>query len=411
MVVILGLSSRPQSGFVSDLYFEYTKALSGLYDENLGLIFEYEKISEYSETIKKHGIAILIVLTGGTRGLIINISKISKYVVIISHGKQNSLASALHALYILRKENKRKRKIVHLHMPPNKMGPDIVREHVDIFKKLADLENQRILLIGVDSEYVSGEKYDVDRLKDVFGISVDTISLSEFIDIYVHEQPDSSLLIKLQQRASRIPKNDLEKIAKIYATIRKTLGKRKFGGIRCFPIIMKTNVTPCIPVSELIDEGIIMACEADLSALVTMLFVELVTNRKSFMGNIEEIDGKKIIVAHCTIACSLVEKYKYVSHFETGYSLAIEGTLKGSDVTLVKISPDIGKIFLAKGKIVESGQISNEFCRTQAVIEAEQNLEKLLAGEFAHHIILVFGDYKDKISRIAKILGLDVICD
>ena len=78
-------------------------------------------------------------------------------------------------------------------------------------------------------------------------------------------------------------------------------------------------------------------------------------------------------------------------------------------MTLVKISPSFDKIFISKGRIIKGEPFSDEFCRTQAIVEVESSFDSFLSGEFSHHILLVYGDHKEILEKVARILGLDVV--
>ena len=406
-VAILGLASRAQSLRVVELYKSYMDSLRGVYDENYGLISKSKQLEKIMDSLAKYGIIIVVVATGGSRGNILKLGSLEKYLILISHNTQNSLASTLHAKYILKKRGNRK--VMHLHGSP----AIIKKEAISIIKAIKGVEalrNEKVLLVGVEQDYLKDEEYDLDSLENIFGLTVDTLSLDKFLEEYkskktIRELPKDLLRLK----RTKINEIDILNAVKLYEALRRLSRKHRGLGIRCFPILTKIKVTPCVAVAKLIDAGKIAACEADLSSLVTMLFVKAVTGNKSFMANVEDIVDNKMIVAHCTIAFSLTKTSILTTHFETGYGVAIQGKLERGEVTLVKISPDFKKILLMEGIIERGENFSDEFCRTQAIIQVQGEPERFLIGDFAHHIIMVYGRHKELLKKIAEMMGLDVV--
>ena len=173
---------------------------------------------------------------------------------------------------------------------------------------------------------------------------------------------------------------------------------------------MRTGVTPCLAISHSIDKGIIGACEADLGALVTMLLAFNITKQPVFMGNIEDLHNNQVTLAHCTVATRLVDDFQLLSHFETSKSVGIRGILKPEEkVTLVRLSNDFKKLFLATGEIVIGEAWSSEFCRTQFKIRLNRNAEILIDEPVSSHLILIRGDWSSEFEQVAKILGLRIV--
>ena len=405
MVAIIGLASRTQLAGSEKVYEFYLKNLRDVYDANIGIISRPEDLENKIDELSKHDLIIAVVLTGGTRKYLLRIANVGKYMVIMTHEKQNSLASGLHAVYILSK--KKRRGVIHIHAPPSRFSEDI-KKVILALKNIANYSGKEIILLGVEEKYLADEGYSIDDLSEILNIKVRTVPLEKIIDIHEKEAVEKYPQI-LESLRGKISKNDLDKLIRLHSTMKKLMGNSIGGGIRCFPLISKLGITPCIIVASFIDSGLPLACEADLPALITMLIIQAITGEKAFIANIEDVDKNTIVVAHCTVAPSLTSSYEFVSHFETGLPIAIEGKLFRREVTLVKISPDFTKIFVIEGKIEKSGKFSEEFCRTQAVIRTEKSFERFLKGDFAHHIVLVYGRHGELIKKVCEALGISVV--
>ncbi len=405
MVAILGVASRTQVSGVEEIYETYLERLKGAYDIDMGIISEMDILEHNLDEISKHSLVIVVVLTGGTRKYILRIAYATRYIVMITHTYQNSLASGLHAAYIISKT--KRRNLLHIHAPPERFS-EYDKDLILALRNIAEYYGKEVLLLGVDKVFLFYEEYNTSRLSQILGIKVKTIPLERFIELYNNET-EGEYFPMLKSLEGGLSNEVIGKITRLYTLTRKLMRGYVGGGIRCFPLIVSLGITPCTIVANLIDSGIPVACEADLPSLITMLLIQAITNQKSFIANVEDFDGKNIVIAHCTVAPSLTSDYRFIEHFETKLPIAIEGKLFMREVTLVKLSPDFTEIFIAEGKITRSGRFSDKFCRTQAIIETKADFSKFLSGAYAHHIVMTYGKHAEKIGRITKALGLRVV--
>lgn len=403
-IILLGLSSRLQKKSIENLYGEYRKYVKHV-DRDLGIIADIQLFRETVTDIEKT-LPIIIVLSGGTRGLIVEIISFVKRAIIITAPTQNALASTLHALYILGSMGINR--IVHTIGFPDKIDWELINKLIASWKRVATYFNKKVVLIGVDEDYLVREKYDINSLEKLFGIRVEIYPLEEFIRKLEDSLESKEVLNFIDAKEKEIEDNSAKKkIAKMYTAIRDIISDKLAGGIRCFPIITKAGVTPCIVVSMFIAENKILACEADLASLVTMLLAKAVSEYDPFMGNPEVIKDNELVLAHCTASHRLLLDVFLGSHFETGLPYAVQGKFRRGYVTVLKISPDFQKIFAVEGEIVRGENFSDEFCRNQLVIRLLDKLpNEFLEGVFAHHLIVIYGKNKDVIISLAKLLGL-----
>ncbi|MFW9835119.1 MAG: fucose isomerase, partial [Candidatus Thorarchaeota archaeon] len=105
------------------------------------------------------------------------------------------------------------------------------------------------------------------------------------------------------------------------------------------------------------------------------------------------------VFAHCTIPTKLTESYEITSHFETGLSIGIRGTLKHQDVTILKVfGDDLSQFWVSDGKIVEN-LVNETGCRTQIRVVLEEDVDYFLERSLANHHIIFPGKHAEKIRR------------
>lgn len=410
MAAIIGFSTRLQKESVEDAYEYIRQSLISVIKKDFGIISDERSLIESAKELKNYNVLIVVALTGGTKKLIVSIGRLGKPMVLISNDKQNALSSSLHALYILRGEN---RNILHIFGDIKLVPWDSIGRVILGLNELLSHPMRKIVLVGVSEGFLKEEKYDLKTLKDKFKLSVKTVPLRDFLRQVTKIKPDESAILKLSEMSKEFEDaNTCDRIAKIYAAVKQLMKESIAGGIRCFPIISEIGVTPCFVVSDMLDEGKILGCEADLAATISMLLAKYITKEIPFVANPITIEKtNRLILAHCTAATKLFSSDALLSrHFETGKGYAVEGSFKeNSIVTLLKINPEFSKLLLVRGRILTGRRFSDEFCRNQIVVEIDKEPRELFLGEFAHHVIVVYGDYTTELRYAAKLLGLDLV--
>ncbi|MCR8433471.1 MAG: hypothetical protein QXH55_02250 [Candidatus Korarchaeota archaeon] len=410
MVAIIGLATRLQIDSVENQYEYIKQNLADSYDEDFGILTNEASLRKLITRLKNHNIIISVVLTGGTKKLIVNLGKLRKPMILVSNDKQNALSSSLHALYILRDHNK---KILHIQGDLKTVPWNSVRKVISGINGLLSNPARNIVLIGVSSNFLEEEKYNLHSLKDKFGLSVKTVSLRKFLKQLTKAEPDEGAISKMLKILEKTKTDDIcEKIAKIHAVSKLLMKGSIAGGIRCFPIISKVGVTPCFVVSDFLDEGKIFGCEADLAAIISMLLAKYITGEIPFVANPITLEKTgRLTLAHCTAATKLFSSdAKLSEHFESKKGYAVEGSFReNSTITLLKVDPGFSKLLLIRGQILVGKRFSNEFCRNQVVVGFEKEPLRILSGEFAHHLIMIYGDHTTELKYAAELLGLELV--
>ena len=137
--------------------------------------------------------------------------------------------------------------------------------------------------------------------------------------------------------------------------------------------------------------------------MLSMYILKTVTQQNGFQANPCQIkrDQKQITFAHCTIPLNMVKPYSFMTHFESNIGVAIQGKLKKSTVTLFKLSNDLQHFFVAKGKIIQNLSEKN-LCRTQIVVQLQNNIDYFFKNPYGNHHILVYGNYTSRIKKYMK---------
>lgn len=111
-------------------------------------------------------------------------------------------------------------------------------------------------------------------------------------------------------------------------------------------------------VTLLNDEGIPVACEADLSSLVMQIAFKYLADRPAWITDLViDFSGGYVIHAHCTAPTRMhgfdspPEPYALDTHDESGKPLVVSTKMRaGEEVTVAQVSPDFTSLFLHHGR-------------------------------------------------------------
>ncbi|MBS6564968.1 MAG: hypothetical protein KH317_06175 [Clostridiales bacterium] len=177
------------------------------------------------------------------------------------------------------------------------------------------------------------------------------------------------------------------------------------------------HMYPCLSHYEMLNNGIVAVCEADLCATVTSLVIQYLTGRPGFVSDpVIDTSSDQIIYAHC-VACSKVYGKNdprrcrcYIrSHAEDKQGASVQVYFPaGEKLTTAMIYPKEQ----ADTVIHSSESVGNvgleEACRSK--LAARANAENILYNWNAGwHRGTVFGDCRKQLMNLFKMKGLKVI--
>ncbi len=314
---------------------------------------------------------------------------------------------------------------------------DRIRKYVNYLLTIHRLKSSNILLIvsPVTKQYldvgyplavdVYGMMSDVNR---TFGINVSAMSINQFKKIYyetVSEDEARRIAEKWFNEAETViahSKEELVKPAKLYLAFKKLIEDLKLDAIAIDCITLYhagfLDTWPCLAFMELTKEGIICGCEADLYSTVVMLLMKYLANVPGFINDPSpDMDKNEIIYYHCYAPINLLgfETKRLLPYIITP---AHWGTKKLSinvsfpvGVTMTSVGIDArNKIISVHTAKILGNEKGPEECSTKVVgkVSTKTILEKW-NPEAGWHRVLFYGDYREDIKAIAKLLGLKTV--
>ena len=265
-------------------------------------------------------------------------------------------------------------------------------------------------------------------LRKLFGVRLEKISvdaLNNLIDKIPDEEAEKIARMWINSALKIVEPSEEEilKSAKMYIAMRKMLHQKKAQAITvdCLELIYtgKLKAYPCLGFSQLLNEGFVGACEADLDSVVSQLVAIYLTGRPGFISDpvINQSDGT-ITYAHCVAPTKVYgplgpnAPYIIRSHAEDQKGAALQVLYPvGEHITTFKVNV-LEKAFAIHSGIIVANSDEPKACRTKVVAKADTDtiLERWnMEANFHWHRVSVVGDYRERLIKFARLLGLRVI--
>lgn len=271
--------------------------------------------------------------------------------------------------------------------------------HIFKFEAHEILAGKRVGLMGNPSDWLVASSPSAETVKENFDAEIIKIELDELKQLYrrIRKEQVTDIIDNFINESVGLYEpglNDIYKNVRIYIALKKLIKKYNLDAvtIRCFDLVLDLKTTGCFALSRLNDEGIIAGCEGDLVSTIGMMWAFEKNGKLPWMANPSQIDLKNnsLVLAHCTVPCSLVSNYKIRSHFESGIGVGIQGDFPLQEVEIFRFGgKNLDKIWKVKGKIIQTGNDEN-LCRTQirVKLDDEYSVQDLLVEPLGNHLVV-----------------------
>jgi L-fucose isomerase-like protein len=396
---------------------------SGLHDqESLRTIlsgFELSLMGIGAEPIEEADLErplplLILTLTGGTERRIIELVEArhvtvpGEPVTLVAHPGQNSLPAALEALARVQQLGGRGR-IVFMDGPDDPTGLAAVEAAADDAAVWTWMHSARIGLVGEPSDWLVASSPDAGTVRASWGPEVVPIPMEEIEVRYQDAGPAAgrSLSDSVGEAATLlvgVERPDVALAGRLYPALAGAVHAHDLDAftVRCFDLLRDLKTSGCLAIAQLNDDGIVAGCEGDLVSAVAMMWVRQLLGATPWMANPARIDpaGGEVLLAHCTIAPSLVEGFALRTHFESGIGVGIAGDVPAGDVTLVRIGgSDMDRIWIAEGTVTPHAPLE-DVCRTQmhVTLDRPELARRLLEQPFGNHIVAIPGRHAERLA-------------
>jgi hypothetical protein len=220
-----------------------------------------------------------------------------------------------------------------------------------------------------------------------------------------------------------VSRETLETSAAMYLAQKEVLKKHNANAItiNCLGGFYGNHIHayPCLGFHELLNEGLIGACECDLRSTATMVMMTALTQgRPGYISDpVIDTSKRQIIYAHCVASnrafgpAGATNAFEILTHSEDRQGASVRSLLPiGYMTTTVEFAPERKQILFHRGKAVDNVR-DDRACRTKLAVQPEGDLEKLFAewDQWGWHRVTMYGDLKEPVFALADALGWKVL--
>ncbi|HBP37842.1 MAG TPA: hypothetical protein DD640_03715 [Clostridiales bacterium] len=282
---------------------------------------------------------------------------------------------------------------------------------------------------------------DANQWRRQFGIDVD--HAEQWTLIHEAEKIDEATIKPLVEEWKRdfgaihVSDDVLGKSARLYLAGKAMIKANHwdFLGIKCQFELLDNYLAPCLPIGLWNDEGIIVACETDMNAALTMFALQKMSGKPVMFADIQHIDreGRWARFLNCgTAAPGLAGGRSHVTlencpevqgtyDEATGKHLCKGGAcphfiLPPGPVTLARFGRIAGRYVLhaSRGESFayphdEAGMQGLGGVWPFAYVKVSQDIDRFIACLRAHHMCIACGDYLPELEILARLWDVDIL--
>lgn len=308
------------------------------------------------------------------------------------------------------------------------IGSTEARVGIDSFlsaaKLVVKLKYAVVGMIGSRSDGMVENVFNELELRKQVGPEIVHISLHTFFE-NLKAVSDSSVEKEAEQLVSSgwnkgVGKQYFIEALKIEKVLKNFVGTYKLDGlsIRCWPELKEYNVcSPCYALSAIHESGIPTACEADITALISMLIGDHISKRPSFLTDLMKADEEQGILYyyHCGAAnrslCSSV-KGEYALHpveeiWKPG--VIVQFPFEEGDAVCCRLGEKNGKFQLVAytGKIVEPELfVMGNTMKLRPDKSPRYIVDELISHGTEHHQITFYSSSVDVLALFSMFSGI-----
>ena len=264
------------------------------------------------------------------------------------------------------------------------------------------------------------------QIDDAVGIKVVPIDFKELHAAYEAASQDEAAkwADKWTKAAEKViePKaDDIQKSGAMYLAMLDVLKKRNARGItiNCLGGFYGGHIKafPCLGFTQLNDDGLVGACEADIMSTLTMTVFGTLTGRPGFISDpVIDMSKNQCVYAHCVAPTKVfgpqgpANPYHIRSHSEDRKGACYRSLLPlGYMTTTLEVNCGAKQILFHQAKSVDNID-EDKACRTKLAGDVKGSLEKLVNGwGWGWHRVTFYGDLRPQVEEFAKATGMKIV--
>lgn len=303
------------------------------------------------------------------------------------------------------------------------IGDSIDQKWIDALRIKVALQNAKVGIVGYRAHGFFNVGVDDMDVYEKTGILIDHYEIADMFS-----QPVNGQEIEEQEKEVRalficreVDDAQVKKVAQLCVSAARFIEKNGLTAVavRCWPEFAATyGISPCAAMSVLQSKGMILSCEGDVEGALSMLAGAALGAETPYLADLSQVDLQEdfALMWHCGVAPANLWDGKSErtldTYFAGGKGVTAGFVMKEGHVNLLRFDTARGKtrLFLAAGKSVE---MKKQLCGTYTKVKFEQNINQLLntvtETGVAHHLAMLYGEYRDVLRLTAKMMNYEVI--
>jgi len=318
---------------------------------------------------------------------------------------------------------------VIIEKPDSEHEYEAVADYINSVNCAKTVRAARIGLIGYADMGLYVCAYDKTGLFKKLGIDIEDYSGYELANLMkTFPQEKVKLTADWIKQTSvfenEIADNVLENVARLYLAMKDKADGRKLDAISIKCVNGPTSqlgFNPCLAQTLLADKDLSVICECDAYGLVTSIILATVSGHAAAFMEHYEVFEKEVLVGVCGFIppefADGITKFRAANLGETNTGISNVSKVKTGDVTFGRFYNENGefKLFLSHGtanpcpKWTELGweEPTPDFPAIKLGLEIP--MQKYIENVPGQHIIMIYGDYVEKVKEVCRLLDIEVV--
>ena len=303
------------------------------------------------------------------------------------------------------------------------IGDKVDENWIKAIKGLVAIKTTTIGIVGYRAQGFYNVGIDELNLYKNTGLLINHYEISDLFKMQASEeviQKEKEYILSSFD-VSQLNDKQVDLVARLVASTLLFLKEKNVDAlaIRCWPEFASTyGISPCAMMSILQGRGILLACEGDVEALISMICVKALGEATPFMADLSQVNFKEdyALLWHCGVApCSLWDKKCVRSldtYFAGGKGVTAGFVLKEGDFSIFRIDTARGKtrLFYEEGTALPMEKLlTGTFAKVKFAHSVKDVLDGVVNNGIAHHVIMGYIRYKEVVKILAKLMNWEVI--
>ena len=303
------------------------------------------------------------------------------------------------------------------------IGDKVDENWIKVIKGLVGIKTTTIGIVGYRAQGFYNVGIDELNLYKNTGLLINHYEISDLFKMQASEeviQKEKEYILSSFD-VSQLNDKQVDLVARLVASTLLFLKEKNVDAlaIRCWPEFAATyGISPCAMMSILQGRGILLACEGDVEALISMICVKALGEATPFMADLSQVNFKEdyALLWHCGVApCSLWDKKCVRSldtYFAGGKGVTAGFVLKEGDFSIFRIDTARGKtrLFYEEGTALPMEKLlTGTFAKVKFAHSVKDVLDEVVNNGIAHHVIMGYIRYKEVVKILAKLMNWEVI--